>query len=152
VAVKGELRSGDILLDGVGATDIKLSSGDLTVQGATGPVVAQASSGDLRVIDAKSTVKAKASSGSIETINPGAAVDLEVSSGEITVLLDTPQSVTAEASSGDVTVTVPQGDYKIATYATSGDAVVNGLTSDPAAKNIIDVRARSGDAVVSLAE
>jgi DUF4097 and DUF4098 domain-containing protein YvlB len=152
VAVKGELRSGDILLDGVGATDVKLSSGDLTVQGATGPVVLQASSGDLRVIDAKGTVKAKASSGSIETINPGAAVDLEVSSGEITVLLNTPQSVTAEASSGDVNVMVPDGAYKITAQATSGDATVNGLTSDPGAKNIIDVRARSGDAVVSLAE
>ncbi len=152
VAVKGELRSGDILLDGVGATDVKLTSGDLTVQDATGPVKLQATSGDVRVLDAKGTVTAKASSGTIETINPGGAVDLDVSSGDITVLLSTPQSVRAEASSGDVTVTVPAGDYRVSANASSGDAAVNGIVSDPAAKNIIDVRTRSGDAVVSLAE
>ncbi|MET0417447.1 MAG: DUF4097 family beta strand repeat-containing protein, partial [Actinoplanes sp.] len=152
VAVKGELRSGDILLDGVGAADVQLTSGDLTVQGATGPVELQASSGDVRVIDSKGTVKAKASSGTIEAINPGGAVDLDVSSGEITVQLNTPQSVTAKASSGDVNVMVPEGAYKISATATSGDAAINGLTSDPAAKNVIDVRTRSGDAMVSLAE
>ncbi len=152
VAVKGELRSGDVLLDGVGATDLRLTSGNVTVNAATGPVQLKTTSGDVRVVEAKSTVRVDATSGNVEAVNPGGAVDIEVASGDVNVLLATPLSVTAAAKSGNVNVVVPTGSYRITTDAESGDAAVHGLISDPAAKNVIDVSAHSGDAVVSLAE
>ena len=152
VAVKGELRSGDVLLAGVGATDLQLTSGNVTVNKATGPVQLKTTSGDVRVVEAKSTVRVDASSGNVEAINPGGAVDIEVTSGDVDVVLATPLSVTAAAKSGNVTVLVPDGSYRISTDARSGDAAVEGLVSDPAAKNVIDVSAHSGDAVVGLAE
>jgi DUF4097 and DUF4098 domain-containing protein YvlB len=152
VAVKGELRSGDVLLDGVGATDLKLTSGNVTVNAATGPVQLETTSGDVRVVEAKSTVRVDASSGNVEAINPGGAVDIEVASGDVDVVLATPLSVTAAAKSGNVNVVVPDGSYRISADAKSGDAAVDGLISDPAAKNVIDVSALSGDAMVMLAE
>src|SRR5690242_17966606 len=87
VAVKGELRSGDVLLNEVGATDIDVSSGDVTVNAATGPVKLQTTSGNVRVVDAVGTVTVDARSGDVEVLNPGGAVNLEASSGNIDVLL-----------------------------------------------------------------
>jgi DUF4097 and DUF4098 domain-containing protein YvlB len=151
VAVRGELRSGDVHLSGVGTTELELTSGDVTVRDASGPVQLNARSGDIRVVDAKSSVKVESTSGNIHALNVGGAVDLKVTSGDLTVELAAPHSVTAEATSGNVNVRVPEGDYQIRTDTGSGDASVHGLTSDPDAKNIIDVRTRSGDAVVGLA-
>ena len=151
VAVRGELRSGDIQLAGVGATDLEVTSGDLLVRNATGPVQLRATSGDIRVLDAKGPVTAQSTSGNIDAENVGGTADLRVTSGDIAVKLVTPASVTAQTTSGDVTVLVPHGDYRIVTTTGSGDAGVIGLTSDPAAKNVIDVRTGSGDANVSAA-
>jgi hypothetical protein len=151
VAVRGDLRSGDVRLTGVGATELELTSGDVTVSKATGPVQLRATSGDIRVIDTKSTVKVESTNGDIQALNVGGAVDVKVTSGDISVLLTAPHSVTAEATSGDVSVRVPEGAYQIRTDTMSGDASVQGLTSDPTAKNIIDVRTHSGDTVVGLA-
>ena len=151
VAVRGGLRSGDIHLSDVGAADVRVNSGDLTVRNATGPVQLRATSGDIRVLDAKSTVQVQSTSGDVEAMNIGGAVDLRVTSGDITAKLATAASVTAQTTSGDIDVLVPSGSYRIVTNTGSGDAGVVGLTSDPAAKNVIDVRTGSGDARVSAA-
>ncbi len=152
VAVRGDLRSGDVLLSGVGATDFELTSGDMTVRDAAGPVQIKATSGDIRVLDPQSTVRVDSTSGDISALNARGAVDISVTSGDVNVLMATPQSVTAEAKSGDVTVRVPRGSYRITTDAGSGDTAVQGLGTDPAAKNVIEVRTASGDALVSLAD
>jgi len=151
VAVRGELRSGNVRLTGVGATELEVTSGDVTVTKATGPVQLRATSGDIRVIDTKSEVKVESTNGDIQALHVGGPVDVKVTSGDIAVLLTAPHSVTAEATSGDVNVRVPDGDYQIRTDTGSGEASVQGLSSDPDAKNIIDVRTRSGDALVGVA-
>ena len=151
VAVRGQLRSGDVHLADVGATDLEVNSGDLTVSDATGPVRLRTTSGDVRVVGAKSRVTVQATSGDIEATNAGGPLDLRVTSGDITAKLVTAASVTAQATSGDVNITVPDGSYRIATITGSGHANVSGLHSDPAAKNVIDVRTGSGDVTVGTA-
>lgn len=151
VAVRGDLQSGDVLLTGVGATDFTLTSGDVTIDRPAGAVRLTATSGDIRILDPASTVRVDSTSGDITALNARGAVDISVTSGDVNVLMATPQSVTAEARSGDVTVQVPKGSYRISTEAGSGDTAVQGLGTDPTAKNVIDVRTGSGDAVVSLA-
>jgi DUF4097 and DUF4098 domain-containing protein YvlB len=151
VAVRGELRSGDVALDGTGTTDLTVTSGDLLVRNATGPVQLHATSGDIQVLDAKNSVKVKSTSGDIKAINVAGAVDLSVTSGDITAQLAGANSVTAKTTSGDVNVIVPPGSYRIATHTGSGDAGVHGITSDPSAKNVIDVRTGSGDVNVTAA-
>lgn len=149
VAVHGDLRSGDIRLDGVGATDLQVTSGDLTVSHATGPVQVRATSGDIKVLDSQSTVKAQATSGDMQVIDAAGAVDVRVSSGDVNVVLTKPNSVTAQATSGDVRVVVPDGAYKLVTSAGSGDVDVHGMESDSTAKNVIDVKVGSGDVNVT---
>jgi DUF4097 and DUF4098 domain-containing protein YvlB len=149
VAVRGQLGSGDVRLDGLGAIDLEITSGDLLVQDATGPVQIRATSGDIRVVGAKSTVKVRSSSGDVQALDAGGAVDAQVTSGDLTVRLAVPASVIAQASSGDVSVTVPRGSYKLTAQADSGDVDTHGMVSDATSKNVIDARTSSGDVNVT---
>jgi hypothetical protein len=145
VTVRGRLGSGDVHLDGVAATDLEVTSGDLTVTDATGPVKLRTSSGDVRVANAKGTVQVRTTSGDIEAVEDDGPLDLHASSGDITARTAAVRSVTASTTSGDIALTVPAGAYKIVTSVGSGDTDVHGMTSDNAAKNVIDLRAGSGD-------
>jgi hypothetical protein len=145
VNVRGKERSGDIRLDGVGGTDLQLTSGDVTVANATGAVAVQATSGDIQVIDAKSSVKVHSTSGDIEANGVAGPVDIKVTSGDVHVELSAPNSVTAQSTSGDMWITVPQSKYRVAAHSASGDEQIQGLVSDATAKNVIDVRVTSGD-------
>jgi hypothetical protein len=149
VAVRGKLGSGDITLEGVGATDLEITSGDLTITRATGAVKARTTSGDIKVLDAESTVGVEASSGDMQVIGSAGAVTAKVSSGDVRVVLTEPNSVTASAASGDIEVTVPDGSYRLLTKSSSGDVDVHGLANDPAAKNVIDVKVHSGNVNVT---
>lgn len=149
VTVTGELASGDVSLEGVAATDVRLSSGDIMVRNATGAVRAVATSGDITVIDSKGPATLVASSGDLHVINAGAPVNAKASSGDIDVKLSVPASVTAVASSGDVVVTVPQSSYRVNATAGSGDVNVTDVPDDPTAKNVLDVQASSGDVTVA---
>jgi DUF4097 and DUF4098 domain-containing protein YvlB len=74
-----------------------------------------------------------------------------VGSGDVTVQLSQPASVTAQAGSGDVQVTVPAGPYRLHTQKGSGDLTVTGVTDSPTAANVLDLRVGSGDVTVSAA-
>ena len=152
VAVRGELRSGDVGLTGVGATDVTLTSGDIMVRGATGTVQAQSTSGDITVMDSKAAVTIQATSGDIRAMNVGGGpVSARVTSGDVDVKLTEANSVTAEANSGDVNVIVPAGSYRVGADTGSGDDRVVGIVNDPSAKNVINVHTGSGDATISAA-
>lgn len=149
VKVHGKERSGDIRLDGVADTDIELTSGDLLINNATGPVQVKGTSGDIRVLGALSSVKIKATSGEIEALDAAGPVNVDITSGDVHVSLVKPNSVTAHATSGDMTVSVPDGKYKLVTHAGSGDVTTDGMENDATSKNVIDVRVGSGDVTVA---
>src|SRR4051812_32143858 len=141
VNVRGELRSGDIQLNGVGTTDVRVSSGNVVIDNATGPVRAAATSGDIQVLHARSTVNVQATSGDIRTIDPGGAVDARATSGDVQIHLATPNSVTVAVTSGDINLSVPPGAYHVITRSHSGDRGLHNLVDDPSAKNVLDVKA-----------
>lgn len=149
VAVRGELSSGDLALTGVGRTDVTVTSGDIAVVKATGPVNAKATSGDVTVLDSAAATTAESTSGDVRAMNVSGPVSATATSGDVDVKLSTPGSVTARANSGDVTVIVPPGSYQVRADAASGDAAIMGLVNDPAAKNVIEVNASSGNATVT---
>ena len=151
VTVSGELRSGDVGLTGVAATDITVTSGDIMVAKAAGPVKAKTTSGDVNVLDSTGAVTIESTSGDVRAMNAGGPVSALATSGDVDVKLSAAASVSAGTSSGDVTVLVPAGSYLVAAAAASGDAAIVGLVNDPAAKNVIDVNASSGDATVTAA-
>jgi DUF4097 and DUF4098 domain-containing protein YvlB len=151
VIVRGELRSGDIGLTGVGTTDVTVTSGDIMVSRATGEVRAKATSGDINVVDSAGAATVLSTSGDVRALNIGGAVVARATSGDIDVQLTKANSVTAHATSGDVNVIVPAGKYQIRTDTGSGDARIVGVINDPAAKSVIDMSAASGDATLSAA-
>jgi DUF4097 and DUF4098 domain-containing protein YvlB len=116
------------------------------VTDATGPVKVRATSGDVEVLRSHGTVSAVVTSGDIRAIDPQGAVTARATSGDVEVRLATPTSITADVTSGDVNISVPQGNYNIINRgADSGDTSINGLTSDPTSKNVLDVKTSSGD-------
>jgi hypothetical protein len=147
VAVRGELRSGDIGLTGVGATDVTVTSGDIMVSKATGAIRAKATSGDINVVDSKGKTTVLSTSGDVRAMNIDGEVVAQTTSGDVDVQLVTAHSVIAKATSGDVNVIVPEGKYQI--RVPSDDAQILGVTNDPAAKNVIDMSAAAGDVTLS---
>jgi uncharacterized protein (DUF2345 family) len=150
VKVRGKQQAGDVRLDGVGDTNLEVTSGDLIVSDATGPVQIKATSGDIKVLNAKGSVKIKSTSGDVEALDAGGPVDVNITSGDVHVSLAAPNSVTAHATSGDLSIAVPSsGKYKLVTSAGSGDIDTSRLESDATSKNVIDVRVASGDVTVA---
>jgi len=149
VAVTGQLSSGDVTLDGVGSADAHVRSGDILIRNATGAVKARSTSGDVTVMDSKGPTTLEATSGNVRALNLTGGVTAKASSGDISIQLDVPASVTAVASSGDIDVIVPAGEYQVRAQASSGERTVSGITSDATSKNVLDVRASSGDVSVS---
>lgn len=148
VKVRGNLDSGDIQLAGVADTDVQVSSGDVTVTDATGPVKARAIAGDISVLRSHGTVSSVTTSGDIRVIDPLGAVTVRATSGDVQVRLAAPGSVTADATSGDLDISVPQGSYNVINRSPRDDGdddSITGLTSDPSSKNVLDVKASSGD-------
>jgi len=149
VAVTGELSSGTVSLTGVGSADVHVSSGDIDIRGATGTVRARTTSGDVMVADSKGPATLEATSGDVRAINIDGTVTALATSGNINVKLTAAASVTAQASSGDVDVLVPEGKYQVRTRASSGEKNVAGITNDPSSKNVLDLRTSSGDVTVA---
>ncbi|MFC4017781.1 DUF4097 domain-containing protein [Micromonospora sp. GCM10011542] len=148
VAVQGETGSGDVELTRVGAARFRLDSGDLRVNGASGPLDLETRSGNIEVTQAAATVRLRATSGDIAARRLAAGVDAEATSGNVTVELDAPASARTHASSGDVTLLVPAAKYRVRTSTGSGDARVT-IADDPAASLSIDASADSGNLTIS---
>ncbi|MFC4945302.1 DUF4097 family beta strand repeat-containing protein [Pseudonocardia sp. GCM10023141] len=134
--INGKISSGSYALTGLGAVDVTSDSGDITMDGITGPVRANADSG---TIDGRSL--------------RGGRVDATADSGDVRLALTTPQDVTANAGSGSITVTVPAGSsypadsYNVSAVTDSGTATVR-IANDPAGAHRLDLRSDSGDVTV----
>ncbi|MEU8181485.1 DUF4097 family beta strand repeat-containing protein [Micromonospora sp. NPDC049044] len=147
VAVEGESGSGDVELSRIGAVDLRLGSGDVRVNGASGTVGVETGSGNIDVSEASGTIRLRAGSGDITARRLGGATDAEAGSGNVTVELEKPTSARAHASSGDVTMLVPPGSYQVRSSTGSGDARIT-VTHDPAATDVLDGSAGSGDVTI----
>ncbi|MEV4122637.1 DUF4097 family beta strand repeat-containing protein [Micromonospora sp. NPDC049645] len=148
VTLQGESGSGDVELSKVGAVDIRLGSGDVRVTGATGAVEVETGSGDIEVSEVNGAVRLRAGSGDITARRLGGATDAEAGSGNVTVELDKPAAARVHASSGDVTMLVPAGSYRVRSHTGSGDAQVT-VADDPAASLVLDGSTGSGDVTIS---
>ncbi|MEU8263621.1 DUF4097 family beta strand repeat-containing protein [Micromonospora sp. NPDC048999] len=148
VTVRGETGSGDITLSQVGAVDVKLGSGDVSVTAAHGDVSAETGSGDITVDDATGAVRLHTSSGDVEARRLAAGVDAETSSGDVTVELDQPASARVHTGSGNVELAVPDGRYRVRTSTGSGETSL-AVTDDPTAALLLDISTGSGDLTIS---
>ncbi|MGQ0840623.1 DUF4097 family beta strand repeat-containing protein [Actinokineospora sp.] len=168
VTVSGRADSGDITVEGASSVNLRADSGDVVVRTVSGSVNVAADSGSVELADVLDSVSVEVSSGDIKVSNVrGAAslrtesgrieavglhgpADLDASSGDITARLSAVANVRAHSDSGGITLSVPQGRYKVTADADSGD-VDNAIGSDPAASNHLDVSATSGNLTIRYA-
>jgi hypothetical protein len=147
VAVRGEADSGDVELSRVGPVELTLSSGNITVAGATGDVHARTDSGNVEVADVTGAASLRATSGNVTGRRLGGPVDAQVDSGNVELELAVPASVRARATSGNVELAVPAGRYRVRGKADSGDTDL-AVRDDPGATLVLDVSAESGNVSV----
>lgn len=148
VALRGESGSGDITVTALSQVDIKVGSGNITVNDASGAVRAETGSGNIVLSRVPGTISARTGSGSIEGHELGAGkVRAQTGSGNISLALATAGSVQASASSGSVELTVPAGSYQVRAHAESGSTAVT-VPNNPAAEAVLDVRTGSGNITV----
>jgi hypothetical protein len=166
--VKGEIGSGDLEVQNLASVEVNLGSGHATLRGIAGVVRIENGSGDVTGNDIGGDVTAKVSSGNfslsgaagqVTVVNSSGNiraekvdgdVSAEASSGNVVVELAKPHNVKANASSGDVTVTVPNAGYRIAVDSGSGDKKVE-VKNDPAGQFELNLTAGSGDVVLRAA-
>jgi hypothetical protein len=111
------------------AVDVRTRTGDVKLTGVSQPIVAEIAEGALEGANLRTaTLRA--------TVDRG-EVDLE--------LLAAFEAVVIEVGEGDVTLTLPPGEYRCELAAPDGEIGAEGITCDPMAAALIEVTALSGD-------
>lgn len=126
VRVSGKLSSGRLRLAGVSTVDVKTSSGSISLSEATGEVTASSSSGSITGRNLRSR-----------------RVDASTSSGRVSLDLAEPADVHARATSGSITLKVPDSHYHIDTKVSTGRTDIK-VPNDPSGPNHLDLRTTSG--------
>jgi hypothetical protein len=143
--------SGDITVNGLdGKVKLETGSGDVNATGLTGEADLHTSSGDVNVRALRGVTTLKTGSGDIngedltarELIADTASGDVELDYAHAPTVVD------ASTASGDVDISVPEGDaYRVESDPGSGDQRLN-VRTDPAAARIIRAQTSSGDVTV----
>jgi hypothetical protein len=145
VAVRGENHSGDLVLAGVSAVDVRAGSGNIEVTGASGAVKAETGSGDIRIDDVAGDLEVKTGSGNIEALAVGGKqTTARTGSGDVTISLNKVGGVRTHTGSGNVEVTVPAGSYRVNARTGSGDTDI-GVPNSPGSAHLLDLDTGSGD-------
>jgi hypothetical protein len=146
-------------------------SGDLTLQGLTGPVIAASGSGNVRAGLLSGPVSLSSGSGNISgSALSGPRITLKAGSGNITIagvagagvtasdgsgdialtFTKVPSSVRVSDSSGNVTLVLPAGPvpYRVNATTASGSRTVT-VPTNPAAAHVITVTDSSGNITIT---
>lgn len=151
VKVTGDISSGDITLHDVSDVDLHVSSGSIEVTDASGTVKAEATSGDVTLVNVAGNATVTVTSGDIEARGlRGATNRMESTSGDVTLSVSGTGAVSATATSGNVSVTVPDRTVIVTADVGSGERRVD-VTDGPTGSPRLDLRTGSGDIVVRAA-
>lgn len=150
VRITGTNDSGDVRLEGVAAVEVEIGSGNATVRDVAGVVRVDIGSGDLDVADVDGDSQTLIHSGNARLADMRGAVTVDSGSGDVDVHTAAAVSVRAESGSGNLTVKVPKGAYKVNVDADSGDKEVQ-ITDDPSASVELVLRSGSGDVTLRAA-
>ncbi|MFI5983159.1 DUF4097 family beta strand repeat-containing protein [Streptomyces sp. NPDC051555] len=141
----------DYRLEVPAAAKVKLgtSSGSIKVTGVAEADL-EASSGSVRADRIAGALRVSTSSGEITgTALGGPGAEVSSSSGDAHLdFTRAPSSVTAQASSGNVTLRVPGGPYRVGVSTSSGDREVS-VPTDAAAAARLTVTTSSGDVKIT---
>ena len=151
VRVSGTNASGNVTASGVSDVDIRVDSGTVRVDGATGDVKVEATSGNVELNDIAGTVKANVDSGNITGRGLRAtSLFFDAQSGNIDVTAPGAGNVTARAESGNVTIRVPDNCCRVTADADSGNEEVR-VAVNPNSPYLVDAKANSGNVTIRAA-
>jgi DUF4097 and DUF4098 domain-containing protein YvlB len=144
--------SGDLMASGLsGRVDLETGSGDVSATGLSGPVELQTGSGDVNARGLSGETRMHTGSGDVtaEGLGPR-TVTAETSSGDVSLDFQVaPHDVTASTASGDVDIAVPRGgSYYVQADPGSGDQQVD-VKTDPDSSSTIRANTSSGDVNVN---
>jgi hypothetical protein len=166
ITLVGDVGSGNLEAEGLASVDYLTGSGEVVVRDITGDVKVKTGSGDFQAIRVGGTVTADLGSGRIDLNSvkgktlvttssgdiDGTALESEVTanadSGRVELNLTAAKSVVVDTGSGDVTVRLPGGPYKVSGTSGSGERSIN-VPTDPAAALQLTVNTGSGDVRVT---
>jgi hypothetical protein len=144
--------SGDLTASGLtGRVLLDTGSGDVTAMGLTGPSELRTGSGDVDVRGLSGTTQLNTGSGDITAEGLATpSVSADTSSGDVTLDFGlAPKDVVASTASGDVDIAVPRGGaYHVEADPGSGDQQVD-VKTDPDATSSIRANTSSGDVNVN---
>jgi DUF4097 and DUF4098 domain-containing protein YvlB len=123
------------------------SSGDVDLRGLSGAVVVQTTSGDMSLSELSGDITVKATSGQVRTSElRSGQVTADTTSGDVTLdFAAAPKSVSVRATSGDTGITVPPGQpYEVHVRTTSGEQTVS-IDQSQSAPARIEAESTSGD-------
>lgn len=126
VRVSADVKTGSLDLTGVSTVDAKVSTGSVTIVGATGDVTARAGTGAI-------TGRGLHSDTVVATTNTGA----------ISLDLAAPADIEATTGTGSVDVTVPAAAYRV-DASTGLGALKLGIANDPNGSHRLALRAGTG--------
>ena len=150
VRVSGVAGSGDVRLEGVAAVEVRVDSGNAVVRDVSGAVRVDNGSGDVEVTSVGGDFAGSVDSGHARLSGIRGAVTVENGSGDIDVEMAAVASVRADADSGNVTVRVPRGAYRVDVQVDSGTRTVD-VEDAPGASAELVLRSGSGDITVRAA-
>lgn len=126
VPVSGSTSSGGISLSGVGEVDVSTDTGAIDLDDVDGTVDVRTDNGRVNGRGLK-----------------GGGVRAQTSNGAVDLGLSTPQDVRARTSNGGVSVTVPDGRYKVSSRTSNGHKDI-GLRDDPSGDHSLDLETSNG--------
>ncbi|MFJ6154852.1 DUF4097 family beta strand repeat-containing protein [Micromonospora profundi] len=148
VIVEGEGGSGNVDLSQVGAVKLRWGSGEVRVAGISGAVDVETGSGNIELSEASTSVRLRAGSGNVNARRISGATDAEAGSGNVTIELETQVSARVHTSSGNATLLVPSGSYRVRTSTGSGETEVT-VVNDPNSSVVLDGSTGSGNVMIS---
>ncbi|ONI82737.1 hypothetical protein ALI22I_39820 [Saccharothrix sp. ALI-22-I] len=147
VRITGQNSSGNVRLEGVASVEVEIGSGDASVRDVAGVVRIDNGSGKVEVADVGGDFTGQVGSGNTTLSDMRGRVTIQNSSGDVDVRMAAVLSVRAEAGSGNLTVSVPRGAYKVDVDANSGDKSID-VENDPNATAELVLTSGSGDVTV----
>ncbi|MFC3448122.1 DUF4097 family beta strand repeat-containing protein [Amycolatopsis speibonae] len=93
-------------------------------------------------------VDLRGDTGDLEVLSTTGPVKLSTGTGDIRIGLAKPGAVTANAETGKVTVTVPDGAYRINARSEVGGVETAGVRQDQASANVLDLKSGTGSITV----
>ncbi|HUQ57560.1 DUF4097 family beta strand repeat-containing protein [Lentzea sp.] len=162
ITVKGDTGSGDASVEGLASVDYTTGSGSVMVRDVKGDVRVNVGSGELRASRVGGSLTAEAGSGEVllDAIKGkmmvvahsgnivGTGIDNDItavaSSGNISLTLISERSIRADVGSGDITLRIPGGPFRLTGHSESGDRSIT-VPTDPSGKNELKLTTGSGD-------